>query len=221
MTIYAEEDYLQLSGIQHFAFCRRQWALIHIEKLWAENYHTVDGALLHEKAHNPNQKESRGDRYIMRSISIYSRTLGISGQCDVVEFRKNVAGVRLNGKDGLWLPYPVEYKRGEPKQNDCDALQLCAQAMCLEEMLCCSIQEGALYYGQTRRRQIVALTAELRSRVTELTEEMHTYARRGYTPKVKPTKGCGACSMKELCMPKLLRRKSTTEYLQNAMVEEL
>ena len=220
MTVYDEEDFLQLSGIQHFAFCRRQWALIHVEKLWAENFRTTDGALMHEKVHDPEQKESRGDRCVMRSVSVHSRTLGLSGQCDVVEFRKSADGVPLNEKQGFWMPYPVEYKRGEPKENDCDALQLCAQAMCLEQMLCCKIEEGALYYGQTKRRQVVPLTADLRKRVEEMAEEMHAYARRGYTPKVKPTKGCNACSMKELCMPKLLRNKSAAAYLQSAAGEE-
>jgi CRISPR-associated exonuclease Cas4 len=221
MTFYAEEDFLQLSGIQHFAFCRRQWALIHIENLWAENYQTTDGALMHKKAHNPDIKESRRDLCVMRSVSVYSRTLGITGQCDVVEFYKNACGIQLNGKDGLWIPYPVEYKRGEPKPNDCDALQLCAQAMCLEQMLCCSIEEGALYYGQTKRRQTISLTEDLRMRVEEMTREMHSYAKRGYTPKVKPVKACNACSMKELCMPKLLQKKSAMAYLQDAVVDEL
>ena len=144
---YQDEDFLQLSGIQHFAFCRRQWALIHIENMWVENYRTTDGAILHEKAHDPQGSESRGDLLILRGIHIPSARLGITGQCDVVEFRRSQDGIRLNGREGLWKPFPVEYKRGEPKDNTCDSLQLCAQAMCLEEMLCCPIPQGALFYG--------------------------------------------------------------------------
>ena len=221
MTVYDEEDFLQLSGIQHFAFCRRQWALIHVEKLWAENFRTTDGALMHEKVHDPEQKESRGDRCVMRSVSVHSRTLGLSGQCDVVEFRKSADGIRLNEKEGLWLPYPIEYKRGEPKTNACDALQLCAQAMCLEQMLCCKIEEGALYYGQTKRRQVVPLTADLRKRVEEMAEEMHAYARRGCTPKVKPTKGCNACSLKDICLPRLQKSGTVAAYLKKNLEDML
>lgn len=135
---FEEEDYLQLSGLQHFAFCRRQWALIHIEAQWAENLRTVDGHLMHENVHNQEFRESRGDRLIVRGLAIHSARLGISGQCDMVEFRQDPAGVPLRGREGLWLPYPVEFKRGKPKEDDADELQLCAQAMCLEEMLCCS-----------------------------------------------------------------------------------
>ncbi len=156
----------------------------------------------------------------MRGVSVSSARLGISGQCDVVEFRRSEDGISLSGREGLWKPYPVEYKRGEPKTNDCDMLQLCAQAMCLEEMLCCSIPEGALYYGQIRRRQRVGLTAELRRRVEDMLLEMHDHYRRGYTPKVKPSKGCNACSMKELCLPKLIRSRPVREYLSKAMEAE-
>ena len=135
---YSEEDYLLLSGIQHFAFCRRQWALIHIENQWAENERTVDGIIMHEKAHS-GDVESRGDVVIMRALRVFSATLGASGECDMVEFNRNADGISLNGHDGLWQPYPVEYKRGKPKEHNADEMQLCAQAMCLEEMLCCTI----------------------------------------------------------------------------------
>ncbi len=141
---YNEEDFLQLSGLQHFRFCRRQWALIHIEHQWAENGRTIDGAILHENAHNADFQELRGDRFITRGVSVYSAELGVSGQCDVLEYRRGAAGIPLAGKAGLWQPYPVEYKRGRPREDTGDALQLCAQAMCLESMLCCGIPEGAL-----------------------------------------------------------------------------
>jgi CRISPR-associated exonuclease Cas4 len=192
--------------LQHFAFCRRQWALIHVEHQWAENYRTVDGSILHEKAHGGGT-ESRGDLLIVRAMRIHSAVLGVSGECDVVEFHRSENGVTLQGRDGLWSPFPIEYKRGKPKPHDADELQLCAQAMCLEEMLCCQISDGALFYGEPRRRTPVAFTDELRQRVRDSLAEMHDYLRRGCTPKVKPQKGCSACSLKELCLPELMKAK--------------
>ena len=216
MTI-REDDFLQLSGLQHFRFCRRQWALIHVEQQWAENYRTTDGAIVHENAHNGAFSESRGDLLIKRDMRIFSRTLGVSGACDVVEFRRGETGIPLPGRDGLWQPYPVEYKRGAPKEGTEDALQLCGQAMCLEEMLCCDIPRGALYYNQPRRRTEVDFTPELRQEVRALTTEMRTLYTRGVTPKVKPTKACNACSLKALCLPKLMRSKSVSSYVRSAM----
>lgn len=217
---YREEDFLQLSGLQHFRFCRRQWALIHIEQQWAENYHTTDGAILHENAHNGAFSESRGEVCITRDMRVFSATLGVSGACDVLEFHRGAAGIPLKGKEGLWQPYPVEYKRGRPKEHTADALQLCAQAMCLEEMLCCEIPEGALYYGEIRRRKEVSFTPELRQEVRTLLGEMHTLYDRGYTPRVKPTKGCNACSLKERCLPKLMKQRSVAAYLRQGMEAE-
>lgn len=219
--VYDEEDFLQLSGLQHFAFCRRQWALIHIEQQWAENLLTVQGNILHEKAHDRDSRELRGDVWIARGMKIHSPALGISGECDVVEFCRAANGVSLPGRDGKWLPYPVEYKRGSPKTTDADRLQLCAQGMCLEEMLCCDIPEGALFYGETRRREIVPFTDELRKLVQESLEEMHTLYRRRYTPKVKPGKSCNACSLREICLPKLCKKKSVRAYLRSSVEAEL
>lgn len=216
---YSEEDYLPLSGIQHFAFCRRQWALIHIENQWAENERTVDGTIMHEKAHS-GDAESRGDVVIMRALRVFSATLGVSGECDVVEFNRNADGISLNGHDGLWQPYPVEYKRGKPKEHNADEMQLCAQAMCLEEMLCCTIPCGALFYGEPRRRTEVEFTPELRRAVEDSLNEMHDYYKRGYTPKAKPRKGCSACSLKEICLPKMVQRKSVAAYVEGALNEE-
>lgn len=216
---YSEEDFLQLSGLQHFKFCRRQWALIQVENQWAENFRTTDGAILHENAHNGGFAESRGDLLITRDMRVFSPTLGVSGACDVLEFHRGGTGIPLKGKDGLWQPYPVEYKRGRPKESSMDALQLCGQAMCLEEMLCCEIPEGALYYGEPRRRAEVAFTPELRQEVRELLAQMHDLYSRGHTPKVKPTKSCNACSLKELCLPKLMRNRPVADYLRRGMEE--
>lgn len=216
--MYAPEDCLMISGLQHFRFCRRQWALIHIEAQWAENLRTVEGQILHERAHNESLRESRGDLWIVRGLRVQSLTLGLSGQCDVVEFRRDDArGVPLAGKEGVWLPYPIEYKRGSPKVGGCDELQLCAQAMCLEEMLCCEIPAGALFYGETRRRKQVELTSELRKEVRADAAQMHDLYRRGRTPQVKPTKSCNACSLKELCLPRLSRTGTVAAYLRDNM----
>ncbi|MCM1150177.1 MAG: CRISPR-associated protein Cas4 [Butyricicoccus sp.] len=216
---FPEEDYLQLSGLQHFCFCRRQWALIHIESQWAENYRTTDGALMHENAHNQTFFESRGNLLIIRGLAVHSAHMGVSGQCDIVEFHSEPGGVPLPGWVGLWRPYPVEYKRGKAKDGPEDVLQLCAQAMCLEEMLCCDVPEGALYYGETRRRVKVEFTDELRRQVQDSLKEMHKLYRRSYTPKVRPTKACNACSLKDLCLPRLMRSKKVSDYLAAAVEE--
>lgn len=216
---YAEEEFLLLSGLQHFKFCRRQWALIHLEQQWAENYRTVDGELMHSNAHDADFRESRGDLIITRGVSVFSPTLGVSGQCDVLEYRRGDAGIPIRGKEGLWQPFPVEYKRGSPREDTGDVLQLCGQAMCLEEMLCCAIPEGALYYGEIRRRVPVAFTEELREEVRQMLAQMHELYQRGHTPKVKPTKSCNACSLKELCLPKLMKSRSVSDYLKKAMEE--
>ena len=212
-----EEDWLQLSGLQHFTFCRRQWALIHIENQWAENFRTADGHLMHERVHDQEFRESRGDRLTVRGLAIRSAQLGISGQCDAVEFYRDPDGIPLRDREGLWQPYPVEYKRGKPKEDNADELQLCAQAMCLEEMLCCTVPEGALYYGEPRRRTVVRFTIELRQQVRDSLTEMHKLYQRRYTPKVKPSKACNACSLKDLCLPKLMNRKKVADYLSAAM----
>ena len=218
--IYREKDFLQLSGLQHFAFCRRQWALIHIEQQWRENLRTVEGDLLHRRAHDEQARERRGDILILRGLSVASAALGISGKCDVVEFRADPGGISLRGEEGLWVPFPVEYKRGSPKPHRADELQLCAQAMCLEEMLCCTVSEGAIFYGETRRRTSVSFSRELREQVKAMLEEMHQLYRRGYTPKVRRSRSCNACSLKELCLPALMKENDVNAYLRQAMEVE-
>ena len=136
---YKEEDFLMLSGLEHFRFCRRQWALIHVENQWNENLRTVEGQLMHERVHDADFREKRGDLLIVRDMRIFSRTLGVSGNCDMVEFRRNPDGIELQGEAGKYLPYPIEYKHGTLRNDRANELQLCCQAMCLEEMLCCSI----------------------------------------------------------------------------------
>ena len=200
---YAEDEYLMISGIQHFKFCRRQWALIHIEQQWEENVHTVMGELMHKRVHDPYITEKRKDVLVVRALPISSRALGISGECDVVEFHKCEDGIKLHGHRGLYSIYPIEYKKGKPKLTQEDKLQLAAQAMCLEEMFSAEILEGAIFYGETRRRENVEIDETLRDEVRKMFQEMHQYYERKYTPKVKYSKSCNACSLKEICLPKL------------------
>ncbi|MCF8020285.1 MAG: CRISPR-associated protein Cas4 [Vallitaleaceae bacterium] len=211
---YKEDDYLSLSGIQHFEFCKRQWALIHIEQQWFENVRTLEGQYMHNKAHESTKSEKRGDLIITRGMAINSNKLGVTGICDVVEFHRLEEGIPIYGWEGLYSPLPVEYKRGEPKANDCDRLQLCAQAMCLEDMLLCHIEKGYLYYGETKRRTEVVFNDDLRQKVMVMFEEMHMMYKRRFTPKVKMTKSCNACSLKDVCLPKLNKSKSANTYIK-------
>ena len=181
--MYNEEDFLQLSGIQHFAFCRRQWALAYIELQWQENVRTVEGKLLHENAHDAAIKEKRGDLIVVRAMPVHSREIGISGECDVVEFHRSENGIPISGRVGKYTVIPVEYKRGKPKSSDIDALQVAAQALCLEEMLCCSIPYGYIYYGEIRHREKIEFTEELRCKVKDMFAEMHKYYGQRYTPR--------------------------------------
>ncbi len=215
--MYSEDDYLLLSGIQHFAFCRRQWAIIHIEQQWAENGKTTAGELMHRKAHEEGSFEKRGELLIVRGLRIFSRELGLSGQCDVVEFHESEEGVELFGYEGKWIPVPVEYKNGALKEHNADELQLCAQAICMEEMFQTKISAGYLYYGENRRRSHVILTDALREEVRKAVGEMHDLFQRGYTPNVKPNKRCQACSLEDFCVPKLQKRRDVREYIQQGM----
>lgn len=217
---YSEDDWLALSGLQHYSFCKRQWALIHIEQLWSENARTTAGSLEHQRADDYNESETRGALLILRSLRVFSRYLGITGVCDVVEFRRSADGVKLRHREGAWDPYPVEYKHGVAKTVDADRLQLCAEAMCLEEMLACDIPEGALFYHQTRRREVVSLEDSLRSEVRELLSQMHEIYDRGYTPRAKRKRACNACSLKNLCLPELGKAKSAKAYIAQYMDDD-
>jgi len=215
--MYIEENYLMISGIQHFAFCRRQWALIHIEQQWAENYRTTDGRIMHSNAHDSGFREKRGDVIITRSMRVSSAELGVSGECDVVEFHKSSEGIEINSLDGKYKIVPIEYKRGQPKDNACDELQLCAQALCLEEMLCCEINEAYLFYGETRRRYTVIIDEVLREKTKSMINEMHQLYSRQHTPKVKRNKSCNACSLKDICLPVLNNNRSAAEYIMQTL----
>lgn len=219
---YSDEMLLLLSGIQHFAFCERQWSLIHIEQVWQENLLTVEGHHLHERVDDPFGDESRGDRRIVRSMPVLSRELGLQGVADMVEFRKESTRspgvVSLRDIEGYWRPRPVEFKRGKPKPDDRDAVQLCAQAICIEEMMQTSISHGDIYYGQTRRRQAVELSSALRARTRELSARMHELFEAGITVTNVKKKPCQNCSLQDVCQPKLLRRRqSASQYISSML----
>ena len=217
-----QDDDLQLSGIQHFSFCRRQWALIHIEDQWQENGLTAEGRVQHDRVHDESISDFRGGVLTLRGMRIRSDRLRVSGVCDAVEFTPDPDGIALRGRKGLWRPCPVEYKHGAGKLSDCDRLQLAAQALCLEEMLCCEIPAGALFYWKTRRRERVEIDAGLREKTERMLREMREYYDRHYTPRVKPGKACESCSLSDACLPRLLRKgeaASVAEYVRRHAAE--
>lgn len=217
---YSEDEYLMISGIQHYVFCRRQWALIHIEQQWSENWRTTDGSIMHRNVHDSAFNEKRGDVITTRAMAVSSPRLGITGECDVVEFVSSPGGVEIKGRKGRYSVIPVEYKRGEPKENLCDEMQLAAQAICLEEMLCCDIPKGYIYYGETRRRVKVDISADLREKTEAAVKDMHNMYDRRYTPKVRRTKSCNACSLKNICLPVICGTRTASEYMREALSED-
>lgn len=201
--MFSEDDLLPLSALQHLAFCERQWGLIHLEQQWAENRLTAEGRLLHENADTETAELRDGVR-ICRGIRIRSRRLGIAGIADVVEFHS--AG-----------PKPVEYKRGKPKPDDIDEVQLCAQALCIEEMLTITIPQGSLFYGERRRRTEVMFTAQLRARVESLVLRLHHLTQSGTTPPPCFAPKCRNCSLIEVCSPEAISSRSAKDYLRRAI----
>ena len=216
MSENEEAEYLMLSGIQHFLFCRRQWALIHVGGFWEENEHTVRGEQQHEKVHDPDFTEKRKGIMTVRAMKVGSRTLGISGECDAVVFTADPEGVKLHGHKGTWKVLPVEYKSGKPKEGLEDVLQVVAQSMCLEEMLSCTIPQAALYYYRTHSRVYIDVTDDLREKVRSAMQEMHQYIERKRIPVVRYTAKCRQCSLHDLCMPKTTN-KSAKDYIHKKL----
>jgi len=211
---YSQDDLLPISALQHLLFCERQCALIHIEQAWAENLFTAEGQILHKKVHEVDS-ESRGAVRLEYGLPLRSLRLGLIGKGDVVEFHKET------GPEGvIWRPFPVEYKRGKPKKGNHDRVQLCAQAMCLEEMLDVNVAAGALFYGKIRRREDVAFDVSLRTETEATARRLHELIRAGTTPAAVYTKQCKQCSLEEQCQPKILsKRRSVGEYLRKAVRE--
>jgi CRISPR-associated exonuclease Cas4 len=211
MTDEPEENLLMISALQHYAFCPRQCALIHIEQTWAESGRTAEGRILHERVHDES-RASRGDVRIDYGVSLRSLRLGLIGKADVVEFHRQL--------DGSWLPFPVEYKRGKPKEDNCDKVQLCAQAICLEEMLSTSIPAGALFYGQTRHRFDVVFDEALRRETEETARRAHDLIASVRTPPPIYEKRCESCSLMADCLPKTIqKRRSVKGYLELVLKE--
>jgi len=218
--MYPEEELIPISALQHLVFCPRQCALIHIEQVWTENVFTAEGRGLHEKVHE-TEAESRPGVRIVRGLRLRSLELGLVGQADVVEFHEDTGGAAVPGLDGRYRPFPVEYKRGKPKVDVCDEVQLCAQAMCLEEMLGTSIPRGALFYGRPRRRKEVELTETLRQQTRDTAGQLHELFRSRQTPTAAYSKKCESCSLLERCLPQITGvKKNIRHYLSQAGMDE-
>lgn len=219
--MYTEDDLLMLSGIQHFAFCQRQWALIHIEQQWRDNSLTLEGDWMHRNVDDPYAMERNKDTVLLRSVAVVSYRLGLYGIADLIELHPALTkegAVTIPKYNGYWTPYPVEYKHGKPKQDETDEVQLCAQAMCLEEMYDISIPTGAFYYGQTRHRLEVAFTDALRQRVQEYALQMHQLYESGTTPKADYHSKCRSCSLNNQCFI-AHRTCNTKQYLDQLLQE--
>jgi CRISPR-associated exonuclease Cas4 len=209
---YNIDDLIQLSSLQHYAFCPRQCALIHVEQVWAENRLTAEGRIMHEHVHEEGD-ESRGDVRIERGASLRSLRLGLIGKADVVEYHRQA--------DGTWQAFPVEYKRGKPKPDHSDKIQLCAQALCLEEMLNATVSAGALFYGKTRRRLDVDFDEALRLETQNIAKQTHALIESGQTPKPVYAKRCESCSLMAQCLPKAMQKKRSVESYLKRMLDEI
>lgn len=210
--MFLEEDFLPISALQHLAFCERQWALIHLERIWTENIFAIEGRHLHDKVHCEGEFETRGSCHIARSLRLRSLRLGLTGQADIVEF--------TTGENGNPIITPIEYKHGKPKIDSCDEVQLCAQALCLEEMLNVSISEGYFFYGKPRRRHKTVFSEKLRIETEKLISKLHELFKRGETPSGVYEKKCDTCSLYEMCMPKMTQgKKSALRYLNRIITD--
>lgn len=221
--MYTDDDMLMLSGIQHFRFCPRQWALIHIEQQWDDNRLTAEGHILHKRVDDPFYRQKCGDFISLRSVNIASHQLGLYGVTDVVELHPtNDAGnsIKHPKYPGLWQPYPIEYKHGRPKRNEVDEVQLAAQAMCLEEQYAITIPFGAFFYAEIRQRVEIAIDDVLRGIVRECAAKMHDVFRAGQLPLATPGKYCSKCSLKDICLPQMAKCTQVSYYLNKYLYEE-
>lgn len=220
---YDDDHMLMLSGIQHYMFCPRQWALIHIEQQWDENRLTAEGQLLHQKVDNPAYRQKNGNVITLRAVTIASHFLGLYGVTDAVELLPSDSAedaITHPRYPGFWRPYPIEYKRGRQKPDERDEVQLAAQAICLEEMYGIHIPEGALFYHETRHRETVLINDHLRQLTYELSDAMHRTFESGTTPKPEERKECRSCSLTDICSPELAKKPSVAHYLKKTLDEE-
>jgi CRISPR-associated exonuclease Cas4 len=214
MGRYTENEYLSLSALQHILFCKRQCALIHIEQLWVENIFTAEGRVMHERVDKGDQID-RNRIKVEYALPLKSSALGITGKADVVEFHLKA------DFEKQWVPFPVEYKRGKPKKNLSDKVQLCAQALCLEEMLGVTVAKGALFYGKIRRRLDVAFDDKLRMYTIRTSEKLHEMIASRITPPPHYEKKCDTCSFVNLCMPKAIGKNRKVSSWIKKMTEQL
>lgn len=211
-----------LSGIQHFMFCPRQWALIHVEQQWEENKLTAEGQLLHKNVDDPFYRQKKGDSIILRSMHIASKELGLYGITDAVELipsDRPEGAITHNRYEGFWNLYPVEYKRGKPKYDETDEVQLAAQVICLEEMYGTKISYGALFYNAVKHREMIAITEKLRNLTRECANQMHDMFEKGIVPKAHRTHRCNNCSMADICLPKINDCLGAGIYLKKYLYE--
>ncbi|MGD0338615.1 MAG: CRISPR-associated protein Cas4 [Bacteroidota bacterium] len=202
--MFSEDEFIQISGLQHYVYCPRQWALIHIEDVWTDNVFTVRGEILHEKV-DTDTYETRGTKKTVRGLRIHSTRLGIVGRADVIEFKDT-----KNGQEEIM---PVEFKSGEPKEDISDKVQLCAQALCLEEMMNVTIRHGAFFYGRIRRRFQVELESELRKQTEEIISKIHEMATTRRTPPAEYSAKCRNCSLESICVPKAMNESKLKKYI--------
>lgn len=220
---YDDDQMLMLSGIQHYMFCSRQWALIHIEQQWGENRLTAEGHVLHQNVDNPAYRQKNRDVITLRSVHIASHTLGLYGITDAIELLPSDDpnnAITHPRYPGYWKPYPVEYKRGHRKLDERDKVQLAAQVICLEEMYNIRIPEAALFYNETRHREVVTIDDYLRRLTYDLSEAMHHTFDIGFTPKADEKRGCRNCSLIDICSPELAKKTSVSYYLKKMLDEE-
>jgi len=222
---FRDDDLLPIAALQHLIFCERQCALMYIEGIWEENRYTVEGAILHERVDSA-EGETRRDCRIARSVRIRSLSIGLVGIADLVEFHRcerddDPLGAPLDGLTGRWRPFPVEYKRGRPKIDDRDRVQLCAQAFCLEEMLGVPIPAGAIFYGEPRRRAEVAFDTRLRGVTLDAVRRLRALIESGETPPARFDPKCHGCSLIELCLPAVTdRHRSAAAFLDGLIAKE-
>lgn len=201
--MYTEDDFVMISALQHYIFCQRQCGLIHVDDVWQENLFTVRGNILHEKV-DTDTYETRGTIKTVRGLRVHSFRLGIVGRCDVVEFRETKSGEEV---------MPVEFKAGQPKEDTSDKVQLCAQVLCLEEMLNTQISKGAFFYGKIRRRNIVEIDNELRKQTEDIIASVREIITKKIIPSAEYSSKCRNCSLISICQPKALNKRKLTNYI--------
>ncbi|MEX0736928.1 MAG: CRISPR-associated protein Cas4 [Bacteroidota bacterium] len=217
--MYTEDEFIQLSALQHYVFCPRQCALIHVEGQWDENVYTVKGGILHEKV-DTDTYETRGTLKTVRGLRVHSARLGIVGRCDVVEFRslskvafsldESVAKTTVNAVEIM----PVEFKSGQTKHDISDKVQLCAQAFCLEEMMHTRVDRGAFFYGRVRRREVVEITQELRAQTESIIASVREIVSKRIVPSAQYMEKCKRCSLEDACQPKAMNERKLHAYIQ-------